>query len=229
MKKIALIIAILAWSGLPLLASAQNVPNGQNLPNVWSITSIQGPLTTCVGNYLQGTGATVANPSGLQPCQTLCDLIYTIEWDIYVGIAFVIWIILPIMFIVAGIMYMMGGANPGLLTTAKSAIKGAVIGAIIVLCAYLLISTVVQTLKITGIGGFGSPACTLSAQTSSPSSGAGVASQTHVLVAQSVPREQMEHTPAYHHQAAGIRKLNADARLSINVNAEKYPLVSTAS
>ncbi len=164
MKKTIVITAVLALSFLPLLALAQQLPNGQNLPNVWDITSIQGPLTTCVGNYSQGTtGATVANPSGLHPCQSLCDLVYTAEWDIYVGIAFVIWIIIPIMLVVAGIMYMMGGANPGLLSGAKSAIKGAVIGAIIVLCAYLFISTLVKYLQINNIGGFsqGTPTCSL--------------------------------------------------------------------
>jgi hypothetical protein len=73
------------------------------------------------------------------------------------------WFIIPIILVVAGIMYMMGGANPGLLTTAKSALKGAVIGAIIILCSYLLISTFITFLKIGNIGGFssGSPTCQL--------------------------------------------------------------------
>ena len=55
-------------------------------------------------------------------------------------------------------MYMMGGANPGLLQTAKKALWGAVIGTVIVLCAYLLISTLVTFMSITKIGGFSSDA-----------------------------------------------------------------------
>ena len=67
------------------------------------------------------------------------------------------------MLISSGIMYMMGGANPGLLQTAKKAIWGAVVGAVIVLCAYLLISTFVTFMKINNIGGFssGTPTCQL--------------------------------------------------------------------
>jgi hypothetical protein len=157
MKKIILTTTLATAAAfflfLPLLASAQS------LPNVWDPASIKGPLVTCTGDV----AGINSNPAGLHPCQSLCDLVFTIETDIYVGIAFTIWIILPIMFVVAGIMFMMAGANPGLLQTAKKALWGAVIGAIIVLCAYLLISTFVTFMKITNIGGFssGSPTCTL--------------------------------------------------------------------
>jgi len=115
-------------------------------PNVWNVSTLSGPLLSC----LNGT------------CQSLCDLVCTATNVIYFGIAFVIWIIIPLMLVIGGIMYMMGGANPGLLETAKKAIWGAVIGAIIVLCAYILILTFVQFLNITKIGGFGTPACTIS-------------------------------------------------------------------
>lgn len=88
----------------------------------------------------------------------------TIVYDLYIAIAFVIWIILPISFVAGGIMYMLGGANPGLLATAKNTLKGAVIGALIVLCSYLLVSTFVTFMKISNIGGFSSGSnsvCTL--------------------------------------------------------------------
>ena len=148
MKKTALVsFALLAF---PFIASAQA------LPDVWNPASIKGPLVTCTGS---GGGA-----AGLPACQNLCDLIRTVVNDIYVAIAFVIWIILPIVFIVGGIMYMLAGANPGLLETAKKTLWGALIGAIIVLCAYLLIATFVQFMKVSNIGGFssGTPSvCTL--------------------------------------------------------------------
>jgi hypothetical protein len=147
MKRTLLVAVVLTLSFLPLLASAQS------LPDVWDPASIKGPLVTCQGNpeNFDSAGNMTPNPYA---CTNLCDLIFTVETDIYVGIAFVIWIILPIMLSVAGIMYMMGGANPNLLTSAKSALKGAVVGAIIVLCAYLLISTFVTFLNISQIGGF---------------------------------------------------------------------------
>ena len=153
MKKTLLITAILALSLFPLLASAQS------LPSVWDINTIKGPLVTCTGDI-----ANLNNPNGLPQCQDLCDLVFTIVNDIYVAIAFVIWIILPISFVAGGIMYMMGGANPDLLTKAKSTLKGAVIGTIIVLCAYLAIATFVHFIDISNIGGFSSntpSVCTL--------------------------------------------------------------------
>jgi hypothetical protein len=146
MKKKLIFSAVLALSFLPLLASAQS------LPDVWNPASIKGPLVTCTGDV----AGIDQNPAGLNPCQSLCDLVRTVVSDIYIGIAFIIWIILPISFIAGGIMYMLGGANPGLLTSAKSTLKGAVIGTIIVLCAYLLIATFVQFMRISNIGGFSS-------------------------------------------------------------------------
>jgi len=148
MKKTLLLTAILAFSFLPLLASAATVSYAP--PSVWDPTTIKGPLVSCTGDIAGITG------SKLPPCINLCMLIITIVSDIYVGVAFVIWIILPIAFVAGGIMYMLGGANPNLLTTAKSTLKGAVIGAIIVICAYLLIATFVQFMKISNIGGFSS-------------------------------------------------------------------------
>ncbi len=157
MKKILIVTAVLALSFSPLLAlAAANQWSWGHLPNVFDPSVLQGPLITCVGNYSAGTGVTVSNPSSLPSCQDLCDLILTVVVDIYIAIAFVILIILPIMFVIGGIMYMMGGANPGLLTTAKSTLKGAVIGAIIVLCAYLLIAAFVKAIQISNIGGFSS-------------------------------------------------------------------------
>lgn len=97
-------------------------------------------------------------------CQDLCGLVLTVVVDIYIGMAFAIWIILPISFAVGGIMYMLGGANPGLLEKAKKTLWGAVIGTVIVLGSYLLIATFVKFIQIGYIGGFspGSPsACTL--------------------------------------------------------------------
>jgi hypothetical protein len=153
MKKTLLVAAVIVILFSPLLASAQS------LPDVWSPASIKGPLVTCQGNPVtfDSSGNVSDNPHA---CQNLCDLVFTIETDIYIGIAFTIWIIIPIMLIVGGVMYMMGGANPGLLQTAKKAIGGAVIGAVIVLCAYLLISTFVTFMQITNIGGFSSNSAT---------------------------------------------------------------------
>lgn len=147
MKKTIFATVALAFLFAPYLASACT------LPNVWNPASIKGPLVTCTGDIANINN----NNAKLPACASLSDLICTVTTDIYVGMAFVIWIILPISFIAGGIMYMLAGANPGMLTKAKSTLMGAVIGAIIVLCSYLLIATVVHFLNISNIGGFGAP------------------------------------------------------------------------
>lgn len=144
MKKTILAIAVLSILFLPFFASAAE------LPSVWDPGSIKGPLVSCTGSPYLADGKT-ENPN---MCKNLCDLVFTIVKDLYVIMAFVIWIVLPFSFIVGGIMYMLGGANPDLLSSAKSTLKGAVIGALIVLCAYLLVATFVQFMKISKIGGF---------------------------------------------------------------------------
>ncbi len=159
---------MVALFSLPLLASAGTAPS--EWPDVWSPASIHGPFVTCTGTGNQATTLPNSDQIPAMPqCQDLCDLIYTIVSDVYICIAFVIWIILPIMFVVGGIMYMMGGANPKLLTSAKSTLMGAVIGTIIVLCAYLLISTFVGFMQINGIGGFsnGASICKIPTSTGS--------------------------------------------------------------
>lgn len=158
MKKILLAAATLTMVSLPLFASAANVWSASNLPSPWQPSVLAGPLVTCTGD-IAGIGS-----SPLPKCQDLCGLVLTVVVDIYIGMAFAIWIILPISFAVGGIMYMLGGANPGLLEKAKKTLWGAVIGTVIVLGSYLLIATFVKFIQIGYIGGFspGSPsACTL--------------------------------------------------------------------
>jgi len=160
MKKILLSTGVLALFFAPLLAAASNQWSASNMPSPWDITVLQGPLVSCTGNIASLTNA--GTSSGLPPCQTLCDLVITVVADIYIAMAFVIWIILPIAFVAGGIMYMLGGANPSLLNTAKSTLKGAVIGAIIVIGAYALISMFITTMNIADIGGFSSGSvCTM--------------------------------------------------------------------
>jgi hypothetical protein len=55
----------------------------------------------------------------------------------------------------------MSGANPGMLEKAKKTLTSTLIGLLIVLCSYLLIYTFVKALNITGIGGFGTSACSV--------------------------------------------------------------------
>jgi len=139
---------------LPLIAPLVAHADSNNIhSNVWDISILQGPLVTCVGAPL--TSGTVQNQVSTQ-CSNLCDLFSTAANVIYFGIAVVIWIITPIMFLWSGIMFMISGGSPEKVGTARKLITGTVIGILIVLCAYLLLYTFTNVLNIQQyIGGFG--------------------------------------------------------------------------
>jgi hypothetical protein len=143
--KLLFVIIVGSSVVFPLVASAYTTPN------IWP-TGFWGPLVSCTGNYLSGSGAT--------SCTNLCDLINTFINIVYFAMSIAIFIIAPISFVVGGIMIMFAGANPGMLETGKKVLTGAVIGLVIVLCSYLIVATVLKVLGVTGIGGFGGAACT---------------------------------------------------------------------
>lgn len=59
-------------------------------------------------------------------------------------------------FVWAGIMLMLGGANPGMLSQGKAMFKNALIGVAIVMLSWLITNTVIQTFlkpNVVGVGG----------------------------------------------------------------------------
>ncbi len=135
---------------LPCLAFAASATVNSN---VWNLSILQGPLVTCVG----ATTSTLP----IQPtCQSFCDLFATVANVIYFCIAVVIWIIAPIMFLWAGILFMTSAGNQERVGQARKMLTGTVIGVLIVLCAYLLVYTFVNVLQLQQyVGGFGTNAC----------------------------------------------------------------------
>jgi hypothetical protein len=138
----------------PFLVSAQTLPDTHTtpLPKIWDPLDLGDQLLVCTG--------TVSSYQ-LYNCEDICDLVYQVIWIVYLAITWVIWAIAPLSFVAGGIMYMFAGANPSMETTAKAILKGAVIGVAIVLSSYLIINTVVTFFHISGIGGFGTSACTI--------------------------------------------------------------------
>jgi hypothetical protein len=136
--KIALILFF-----IPFLAFACSAKS-----NVWDPTILKGPLVTCTGVGAGGTD----NKS----CQDLCDLICTTANIIYFAIAFVLWIIIPIMFVWGGIQLIVSTGNPGGIESGKKTMTAAAIGLLIVVCAYLIVYTMVSVIGIANIGGFSS-------------------------------------------------------------------------
>jgi hypothetical protein len=153
--KMLMIVIVGSSMVLPLVASAASYTT----PNIWGTPpGFWGPLVSCTGNYL------TKNSDGTTPtpCTSLCDLIDTFINIVYFGMSIAIFIIAPIMVVVGGVMILMAGANPGMLETGRKAITAAVVGLVIVLCAYLIVNTFITVLSVTGIGGFGNNSCTTS-------------------------------------------------------------------
>ena len=132
----------------PYLAFADHNPIKTN---VFDPTILGGPLLVCVG--ADGLGGT-AIPKN---CENLCDLVAQIANVLYFMIGVVIWIIVPILVAIGGIMIMIGGANPEMVGRGKKTITGAVIGLVIILCAWLIVFTFVSAFGNLGkyVGGFG--------------------------------------------------------------------------
>ena len=149
--KLLFILIIGSSVVLPLVAQAYTTPSLWPT-GYWGA----GGLVSCTGNYLTGAGAT----AGATPCTSLCDLINTFINIVYFLMSIAIFIITPILFVWGGIMIMISSGDPGRLETGKKILTGTIIGLAIVLCAYLLISTVLKVLGVTSIGGFGGAACT---------------------------------------------------------------------
>ncbi len=122
--------------------------------NVWSPTILKGPLISC-------TGAGTAGGTDTKNCQNLCDLVSTAANVIYFGIGVVIWIIAPIMIAWSGIRLLIARGRPEKISEAHKMITSVVWGLVIALCAYIIVYTFIHVLNITGIGGFGTSACSV--------------------------------------------------------------------
>ena len=147
-KGFLLALTLVLITALPYGALATSRPPNTN---IWNPSILNGPLTTCTGDGANGTNT----------CQDLCDLVATIINIIYFIIGVVLWIITPVTFVIAGILYLTAGANGEAISRAKKAAMGAVIGLAIVLCSWLIVSTIVSFIGITNIGGFGTSSCTV--------------------------------------------------------------------
>ncbi len=128
------------------------------MPSIWP-TGWWGPIVSCTGNYIPNSPQIPVNGSQPKPCTSLDDLVQTLLNALSLLMSIALFIIAPILVAVGGIMLMMGGANPEMLGRGKSILTGTVIGAVIILSSYLIISTVLTAFGVVQcFGGFG-PGC----------------------------------------------------------------------
>jgi hypothetical protein len=175
-KKITAAILFIFIAGslavLPFISSAAETQAGANVsyvtPSLWP-TGFWGPITWCTGSSIAtanpGLSPTPGTSGQIPPtCNNLCDLIGTFINAIYLLLSIAIFILTPVFLVWGGVMIMLAGANPGMLETGKKILTGTVISLAIVLCAYLLVNTVLSVLNVTSVGGFNgnSASCSIS-------------------------------------------------------------------
>ena len=60
----------------------------------------------------------------------------------------VVFIVAVLMLVVGGVMYFLGGANPAMVAKAKGTMTSVVIGLVIILCAWVVVNTIISKIGI---------------------------------------------------------------------------------
>ena len=129
------LVSLIVILGVPLFARADNATG---IP-YWAT----GGLISCTGNYMNASPTGPYGAGSNPPCRSVCDLIQTFVNIIYFAITICLFVLSPIFFAVGGIMMMVSGANPEMLSKGKSVLLSTVIGIAVVLCSYMLVFTFV--------------------------------------------------------------------------------------
>lgn len=120
-KQLIVLLSILSVA-LPAVAAAQGNP----FAPYW------GPFVSCVGASAD-PGATI--------CTSFCDLLVTGQNLIKFGMTLVIYILAPLFILWGGILILISGSSPSLLSRGKSIIFGAAIGVALTLVGYVIVAT----------------------------------------------------------------------------------------
>ena len=131
------------------------VPCGRTLPGGGQcIIDPQNNTGECFGGSNGGNTCFDNSDCGnQQPC-TQCQLWHLLKHLIDFVLVAAAPILATLFFIIAGVYIMLGGANPGMLSTGKSIFKNTFIGILIVMLSWLITNTLIQSLADpTAIGG----------------------------------------------------------------------------
>jgi hypothetical protein len=129
--------------------------------DVWNPTILAGPLTVCGAPVTLSNSGSKANSNG---CQDLCDFVAQIIQVLYFIIAVGIWIIIPILFAWGGVKIMIARGDPGKASEGRKTLTGAVVGVIIMICAWLIVSIFVHFFNLSSYipyFGNGGSSCTI--------------------------------------------------------------------
>ena len=112
-----------------------------------------GPIVSCgapIKVTTTGTGndrTTQAEPND-GACLSLCDLVHTLIHLIVFGMSLALYAGAPVLFAWGGILILISAGNPGKISEGKKILTGTLIGILIILLAYLIIKTLIDTLGI---------------------------------------------------------------------------------
>ncbi len=137
-----------AWKpGEPIVPCGRNLPGGgqciENPPGTWE----------CLGGANAGNTCIDDSNCGNQTVCTKCELLHLVKNVIDFIMIAAAPILATVFFVIAGIYLMLGGANPGMLSTGKRMFKDTFIGILIVMLAWLITNTLIQTLVKGGLVG----------------------------------------------------------------------------
>ncbi|MBI2064624.1 MAG: hypothetical protein HYT62_01060 [Candidatus Yanofskybacteria bacterium] len=135
-----LVILLSAFYFLSSTLALAHDPNDTTSTGFWTPGE---PIVPC-GN-VPGPGFT-GPPTPLQSPCTKCDFFHLLRHLIDLVLIFITPVVGTLFFIVAGVMIMMGGDNPGMLARGKSIFTNTFIGIAIILMAWLITNTLIQTL-----------------------------------------------------------------------------------
>lgn len=139
------------WAHDPNSANPFWMP-GQGLP----LVPCGGYLGTCQANYTCSNSderCLTSADCGKQPDCSSCELLHLAKHLIDFGMIVATPILATLFFVYAGILIMVGGASPGMLSQGRRIFKDTMIGLLIVMLAWLGTNTLLKTLANYGIIG----------------------------------------------------------------------------
>ena len=85
-------------------------------------------------------------------CTSLCDLIHLAQHVVYWMLSFLVFVVVPIMVVWGGIRVLTAAGSPDKISTGKRIVLGAIVGAMIGLGAFLIISTFLNLIGGEAVG-----------------------------------------------------------------------------
>jgi len=110
---------------------------------LWSIILtffVTAPFTVVHAKIVPECGG-----DGQQSC-TICDIVLGID-NVIAYIVGLVGVTVIVIIVIAGIMYIVSAGNQGMVTMAKSAMKNAIIGLVVVLAAFVIIHFILRAIS----------------------------------------------------------------------------------